>query len=193
MIGRMMAAAVALAPGVLAAEAEAQAFDGLYVGVSVSLHNVIGGALVSGVDVLVQETRPAVTFFGGYRKEFGFEDGDLEFREPTNSLAIDYANNTHWRYGGYIGFKASEETMLFAYLNETKRDFEVSGRGILGNFTQNDGQGLLGYGVGVEYGGLGAVNLRGTIGSSRADFGGRRTNIEPDKPIEVSLGALYPF
>lgn len=180
-------------------------FDGPYVGVSIGLHNVIGGSLVNGTDYLAQESRPAIVFFGGWRTEFdnglvlgleggfGFEDGDLHLDDAASGLSIDYSNNFQIRYGGQIGWRLNDDSLVFAYLSETKRDFEVSGSGPGGSFTQSDGQGLLRYGLGMDIDVGGPFLLRGTIGSSRADFGDRPLNMKPDNPIDLELSALSQF
>lgn len=178
-------------------------FDGVYVGFTVGMQNIIGGALVNGVDVIAQERRPTIDFFVGWRTTFdngfvigaeagiGLEDGDMSL---VNSQGrADWSNNSHWRYGGLIGYRAGDGPLLFAYLNETKRDFDVRLQNNFGVATQHDVQGLLRYGVGAEFNVGGPFNLRATAGSSRADFGDRPTSREPDHPIEVEVGAIYQF
>lgn len=207
----LLAAFMAVAAGTATAQPTAPensprglAFDGPYIGISIGLHNVIGGSLVGGVDYLAQDTRPAIMFFGGWRKEFdngfvlgleggfGFEDGDLHLDDPSG-LAIDYSNNFQFRYGGQIGWRLNDDSLVFAYLSETKRDFDVAGTGPGGAFTQTDKQGLLRYGLGVDVDLGGPFLLRGTVGSSRADFGDRPLNRKPDNPIDVELSALSQF
>jgi hypothetical protein len=180
-------------------------FDGPYVGVSIGLNNIIGGALVNGVDYLAQDSRPTVVLFAGWRRSLdnglvlgveggvGFEDGNLSLIDPARSLAIDYRNHMQWRYGGMLGWRTSDRSMLFGYLSETKRDFDVHGRDAMGTFTQKDGQGLLRYGVGAEFDLDGPFDLRATIGSSRGDFGDRQLNRKPQRPIDFELGALSQF
>lgn len=198
------AGAAAQAPGD-GPEGRGLAFDGFYVGVSIGLTNVIGGALVNGVDVLAQASRPAVTIFGGYRREFdsglvlgleggvGFEDGDLSLTDPSRSLAIDYRNALNWRYGGLVGWRTSDRSMVFGYVSELKREFDVEGRDAMGAFGQKDEQGLLRYGVGAEFNLGGPFDLRASIGSSRADFGDRPLNRTPDKPIDFEVAAVSAF
>lgn len=181
------------------------AFDGPYLGISIGLHTIIGGALVNGVDYLAQDSRPAVVIFGGWRKEFdngfvlglegglGFEDGDLRLEDPSAGLAIDYRNNFQFRYGGHVGWRLDDDKLLFAYLSETKRDFDVAIASPSGAAQQRDGQGLLRYGLGLELDLDGPFALRGLIGSSRADFGDRPLNREPDRPLEFELGTLTQF
>jgi hypothetical protein len=142
--------------------------------------------------------------FAGWRTEFdngfvlgleggiGFEDGDLRLDDPSG-LSIDYRNNFQLRYGGQVGWRTSDRSLVFAYLSETKRDFDVSGSGPGGSFTQTDGQGLLRYGLGVDYDLGGPFDLRATIGSSRADFGDRPLNRKPDKPIDFEVGLVSGF
>ena len=182
-------------------------FSGIYLGAEAGQVNVIGGALVSGVDTLAQDSRPAITAFVGGRyqfanrlvigAEFGFgkEDGDLRLDDPTRGLTVDYINDTHSRLGGTIGVAlgAARRTHLFAYLAELSRDFDVT---ITENgrvTEQRDEQGLLRYGIGLEQHLTGRLALRGTLGSSRADFGDRVTNITVDRPLEAAVGLLIRF
>lgn len=180
-----------------------RAFDGVYVGVSLGMQNIIGGALINGIDVIAQETRPTVDLFVGWRTTLdngivigvetgiGFEDGDMSL---VNSQGrADWTNNFHWRYGGLLGYRGGDGPLLFAYLRETKRDFDVRLQNSLGVAEQHDGQGLLGYGVGAEFNLGDDLNVRATVGSSRADFGDRPVSRQPEKPIEVELGAVHQF
>jgi hypothetical protein len=52
---------------------------------------------------------------------------------------------------------------------------------------------LLGYGVGAEFHLGDDLNVRATVGSSRADFGDRPVSRQPDDPIELELGAVHQF
>ncbi len=182
-------------------------YTGIFLGTEAGRVNVIGGALVAGVDTLAQDSRPALTFFGGGRYEFpgrivagvelgiGVEDGDLRLDDPASGLTVDYRNNTHVRYGGTLGVVvgAARRTLVFGYVSENTRTFDVTidqaGRTTL----QTDEQGLLRYGAGIEQAIGRWLGLRATVGSSRADFGGRATNIEVEKPIDVAVGLVLRF
>lgn len=203
-IAGALALATVSAPGVASAQHEDRQFDGPYVGLEVSLENVVGGALVGGVDVLAQSSRPAVTLVAGYRRQFSnglvlgaeagiaWEDGDLALSNSRGR--IDYTNSSHWRAGGIVGVAVGDErdTLLFAYVNETKRDFDIVATDGTAVSRQTDEQGLLRFGIGVERA-YEDWALRFSAGTSHADFGDRPTNIEPDRPIDLALGVTRQF
>jgi hypothetical protein len=209
-MGMIRLASLAATAAIACAAAEAQQsgpddrgieFDGVYVGVSFSTQNIIGGAQVGGVDVLSQKVRPMADVFIGWRKEFGggfvlgleagvgLENGDMR----NASGSIEWSNDLHWRYGGIAGWRYGDGPLMFVYLNETKRDFDVRLQGPGGSFTQKDGQGLLRFGVGAEFEGTEDVNFRVSVGTSRADFGDQAISFEPKLPAEFELGAIYQF
>lgn len=97
----------------------------------------------------------------------------------------------HWRYGLTLGVATGDnrDTLVYAYLSETKRDFDVSIRYGDQQFGQHDGQGLLRFGIGVEHAFDDGGALRASLGSSRAIFGGP-TNITPQRPLDVALGFI---
>lgn len=181
---------------------ETSPLTGFYGGVSAGVVNVIAGADVGGTDVLMQDARTSVEVFGGARMRiagglvigaeaaWGHEDADLSLSQA--GLKIDYSNSSHVRYGGLAGLRTGERGFLFAYVHETKRDFDVTGTTTSGTFTQTDEQGLLGYGLGYEHRFTDHFGLRATVGQSRGDFDDNR-NMDPEKPLEVSIGAVYAF
>jgi hypothetical protein len=190
-----------------AAQPAEKPFSGLYAGAEAGVLNVIGGSLVNGVDTLAQDTRGALTIVVGGRYQFtnrlvlgvefgaGWEDGDLSLDDSTSGARVEYANDTHTRIGGIVGvvLGASRRTLVFGYLNELSRSFDVTITQATGTTTQQDEQGLLRYGGGVEQRIARRLTLRATVGSSRADFGGRTTNITPDTPLEAAVGVLFRF
>ncbi|MDX2142412.1 MAG: outer membrane beta-barrel protein [Rhodospirillaceae bacterium] len=187
--------------------AAAQSFDGFYVGIDAARQSTIAGALVAGIDTLKQSTRNVASLNAGYRMElpggfvagvelgYGVTDGDLTLNDAVNRLTIDYKNSTQFSYGAQAGyaFGADNATLVFAYLSETKRSFDVTIRGPLGVGSQNDKQGLLRYGLGVEQRLAGPISVRAMVGSSRAGFGDRRTNIDPQSKVDFGLGAVWQF
>lgn len=195
-----LAAVTFAAPGAAAGEE----FSGLYVGGIVEHKNIIAGAQVGGVDILAQESRLGAGLIGGWRHQFsnglvigveggwGAEDATLDLSVPSSGLNIEYDNSAYWRLGGSIGLVVGPEdrTLLFVYLHETTRDFDVAIRQGGGMFKQQDEQGLLAYGVGIERKLTARTSVRGALGTSRAEFDGP-TNIGPDQPIDVSSGFLF--
>lgn len=205
----LLAAATILAawPATSIAQPTEKAFTGLYIGAEAGALNVIGGALVDGVDTLAQDTRAAVTGIVGGRYQFanrlvlgaefgvGWEDGHLTTDVAGTGAHVDYANSMHTRIGGTVGMAlgASRRTHVFGYLNELSRSFDVTitQAGVV--TTQQDEQGLLRYGGGVEQQIARRLTLRATAGSSRADFGDRATNITPTRPLEAAIALLFRF
>ncbi len=185
----------------------AGSFDGPYLALEVSRQNTIAGALVANVDTLAQASRNVASLAVGYRHQFagglvvglegsfGVTNGDLKHVDSANGLTIDYKNGSQYALGGTLGYVLGEtrQTLVFAYLSETKRSFDVTVRGPLGVGAQKDEQGLLRYGAGVERRFTENLSLRASLGSSRARFGDRRTNIDPKTQIDFSLGVVWQF
>jgi len=205
-VASLVATVGVLAASPVAAQPVQRSFTGLYFGVEAGVLNVIGGAQVSGLDVLAQDTRGAVTFLVGGRYEFGrlvagvefgagWEDGDLTHDDPGAALHVDYRNQGHTRIGGTLGVTlgAQRRTQVFGYVAELSRSFDVTvtQAGVISE--QRDEQGLLRYGAGVEQVLGHRLAVRGTVGSSRADFGGRPTNLTPNRPLEAAVGVVFRF
>jgi|CXWL01.1.fsa_nt_gi hypothetical protein len=210
MSGLAGSVAFAAAFGFMVGDATAQSIDnehefgGLYVGGVVEHKNIIAGAQVGGVDMLAQESRLGIGLIGGWRHQFsnglvigveggwGAEDATLDLAVPASGLNIEYDNGAYWRLGASIGFVVGPEdrTLLYAYVHETTRDFDVTIRQAGNTFRQQDEQGLLAYGVGIERRLTARTSVRGELGTSRAEFDGP-TNVDPDQPIDVSLGLLF--
>lgn len=166
--------------------------------------HVIGGSLVDGVDTLQQDSRIVASGFGGLRLQFGGvvvggelglgrTDGDLVLEDPSRLLRVDYENDRQWYWALTAGHTIGGNTLLFGYLSEVSRDFDVTIRRAGSTVVQQDGQGLLRFGAGIEQRVFGPLHLRATAGTSRADFGGRATNIEVGRRLEASVGVILQF
>ena len=187
--------------------AETRHFHGPYLGAEISRQQVIAGSFVSGTDFLAEDGRFVGEIVGGLRGQlpfglvvggelsYGVFDGDLSFDDPANSLAINYHGGGQFTYGGSIGWAVGRERdlLVYAYVKETKRSFDVSVSTATGDFTQEDKQGILRYGAGVEKRIAGPLQIRASIGSGRADFGDQTTNIDPKSTIEAALGIIVQF
>jgi len=205
--GRMALLAFVVAGPLLAEGADSpKRWDGLYVGIDLGRHNVIGGSQVDGVDVLQQDMRGAVTFLAGFRKQlgagfvvgaeagYGRVDGDLQLSDPGRDLLIDYGNDSQHHFGLILGHTLgrTRRMLLFAYLNELSRSFDVTIQAGSAQLQQHDEQGLLRYGIGAEVSLTGPLGVRATAGSSRAKFEGP-TNIVPATELEASVGFVLQF
>jgi hypothetical protein len=184
--------------------AQARAFSGPYVGAEAGAQQVIGGSLVNGVDTLQEDSRLVMSAFGGLRGQFGGfvvggelgigrTDGDLRLDEPANLLTIDYQNKAQWHWLLSAGHTIGQRTLVFAYLSEVSRSFDVTILQGANRIEQQDEQGLLRFGVGIEQRLPGPFRLRATVGTSRADFGDRQTNIQVGKQIEAAIGMVVQF
>jgi hypothetical protein len=171
------------------------------------VQNIIGGALVSGVDVLSQARRTVGTVSLGVRAESSFglvagfdvgvgvARGNLRLVDPDGPLEVSYKNRTqrHWNVMVGQALGPARETTIHLYLSEVSRSFEVDVNEAGARYHQRDGQGLLRFGVGIEREVTSATALRLRVGTSRADFGGRRTNITPSRLVDVMVGmAIRP-
>lgn len=186
------------------AQSRPRSFSGLYAGVDAGSQQIIGGSLVDGVDTLQEDSRVVVTFYAGLRAQlsgfviggelgYGRTDGDLVLTDPARLLTVDYNNNSQWNWTLNGGHTIGGRTLLFGYLSEVTRQFDVSV--VLGGrvIAQQDEQGLLRFGAGIEQQLTGPLRLRATAGSSRADFGDRATNIEPGRRLEAAVGVVIQF
>ena len=194
--------AVGFAGGITDLASQTQeSFDGFHLGAALATQNVWGGSFVDGVDMLSQDRRTVVELQGGWRKQFGwfvagasvqygFLDGGLVLAEPERSLEVTYANDGQFGFGASAGVALESRWPIhaFAYAFETSRSFDVIVRQGDRLFRQNDEQGFLRYGVGVEAAISGRWHVRGTAGTYRVDFGDLVTNIDVSGELDVSLG-----
>ena len=181
-------------------------FDGLYLGVSVGYQNIFGGSFVNGVDILAQDTRRVLDIPIGYRKQFikgrylvgieysfGFTDGNLRHVDDINQLEITYENDSQSGFGGIGGVAIGRKRsfLIYGYLNETSRNFEVriidQGKVI----RQRDEQGMLKYGLGLEAHLWLGLNFRASVGGLRVDFGDQITNIDVEDELDLMIGLIY--
>lgn len=184
--------------------ATAQTFSGLYGGLDAGRQHIIAGALVDDIDTLADDVRLVTSVFGGLRRQFGGVvvgaelgvgrmDGDLRLEEPARGLVVDYAGDSQWHWALSAGHTLGPRTLVFGYVSEVSRSFDVSVAGPAATFTQRDEQGLLRFGAGLEQVLRGPLRIRVTAGSSRADFGDRTTNVEITRRFEVSAGLVWQF
>lgn len=204
---RRIAAAVMLV-GWFAASASAQSgrgpFSGLYAGADVGRQHVIGGSLVDEVDTLQEDSRVVASVFGGVRGQLrgfvlgaelglGRTDGDLVLSDPSRVLTVDYKNDSQWHWTLSAGHTVGSQTLLFVYVSEVTRKFDVTILRAGVTSEQQDEQGLLRFGGGIERRITGPLRLRATVGTSRADFGDRETNIEIGRRVDASIGFVIQF
>lgn len=182
--------------------AAAQTFQGAYGGIDASRQHLIGGSLVDGIDTLQEDSRLVVSAFGGLRVQArgfviggelgrGWTDGDLELEAPP--LRVDFTNGSQWHWALQAGHTIGDRTLLFGYLSEVTRQFDVSIARSGQTTSQQDEQGLLRFGAGIEQQLIGRLHLRLAAGTSRADFGNRPTNIEIGHRFELGGGLVLQF
>lgn len=183
-------------------------FDGIYLGVAAGAQNIFGGSFVDGVDILAQESRFVLDWAAGFRKQFfrdrllagvefqvGFTDGDLAYAEPAAQRSIRYENSMQSGLGLTLGVALGKRknVLLFCYGNETKRNFDVTVIDGTQSYRQQDKQGMLKYGLGVETHLWKGLNARATAGRLRVDFGDQVTNIDVEDRMDFMIGFVYQF
>lgn len=183
-------------------------FDGFYLGANVGSQNLFGGSLVEGKDILAQESRFVAELATGFRKQFlkgrllagaelqlGFTNGELTYKDPFKSLTINYKNNFQSGYGLTVGtiFGKRKNILTYVYAFETERRFEVTIQDAFGQYKQQDEQGMLKYGIGIEAHLWKGLNARVTIGRLRVDFGDLVTNIDVEDKWDFTVGVVYQF
>lgn len=196
---------VATTPERARGQRTAERYTGVFVGLDVGIQNLIGGSLVRGVDVLQQASRPVLTLTAGARYEapfgtvVGFElgmgltNGNMQRQEGSPPFNVDYRNRRqrHWNIILGQAFGAVRRTLLYGYLSEVTRTFNVTVNDGPDTFAQRDEQGLLRFGGGIERRVSDLWSFRAGMGSSHADFGGRQTNFTPERRLDASLGAVW--
>lgn len=184
------------------ASAQRAGTTGPYVAVDGGRQQVIAGALVDGLDTLQEDVRTVTSLNGGWRVGLarlvvgaelgrGWFDGALERRDAAT--VVRYEGGSQWHWGLSAGLRLGGATLVYAYLSEVTRAFDVTIAQPGGTVAQQDEQGLLRFGAGVERRLRGPLAVRATAGTSRADFGDRPTNIDPRRRLEASLGLVWRF
>ena len=194
-------------PGVAPVPApQPRAFHGPYAGIDVGRQHLIGGSLVDEVDTLQEASRAVAAGFVGLRAQFGGgvvvgaefavgrTDGRLMLDDATAGVSVRYDNRVQTQVGGLVGHTLGDrrDWLAFAYAAEVSRNFDVQIVQHGGRVAQQDEQGLLRFGLGIERR-VGAVGLRFALGTSRADFGSRVTNITIRRRLDLGIGALWQW
>lgn len=180
----------------------AQSFSGPYVGVETGMQHLIGGSLVNGVDTLQDDSRLVSSIFGGLRVQSrgfviggelgrGRTDGDLRLEE--RSFTVDYRNGSQWHWTLQAGRTVAARTLVFGYVSEVTRAFDVTITQSGQTVAQEDEQGMLRFGAGLEWRLTGLLHLRATAGTSRANFGERPLNKTVGRRAELSAGIVVQF
>lgn len=186
----------------VSASAFAQDFSGPYVGLEASRQHLIGGSLVDGIDTLQDDSRLVVSVFGGLRVQTrgfvvggelgrGLTDGDLRLEQAA--FSVDYRNGSQWHWALHAGPTIGDRTLVFGYLSEVTRAFDVTISQSGQTTAQEDEQGMLRFGAGIEQQLSTRLRLRLTAGSSRADFGDRTTNKVIGRRLEIGGGLVVQF
>lgn len=187
--------------------AGAKLFDGIYSGIEASLQNIYGGAFLDNIDVLQRDTRPVASLIAGWRKQldqgfvFGIEgqagltDGNLKRAEFGRQVNISYNNSTQIGFGLHLGYAidVQKSWLLYGYANITRRSFEIAVTAPAGSFIQEDIQGVLRYGLGIEKRWRNGWGIRASLGSSYTNFGDLITNINVGGKVDTAIGLTYQF
>jgi hypothetical protein len=196
-----LAAAATMRPALAADAGGGRAVRaGAYVAAEYGRQQVIGGAQYAGTDMLAADMRTVTSLAFGLRFDasgwvfggdfgFGETDGDLRRVDPGIPLTIDYRNSSQTHVGLHAGRRLHQDWLVYGYLSEVSRDFEVTLTDGSGTFRQSDGQGILRFGVGVERPFTKLLSWRATLGSARAKFD-EPARGEPSREIEVALGIV---
>lgn len=175
---------------------------GPYLAVDLGRQQLIGGSLVDDVDTLQEDVRGVTSLSAGLRARLGrlafggelgrgWFDGRLERRDPGTTVRYD--SSSQWQWTITAGSTVGDATVVSLYLSEVTRTFDVTITRLGGVTDQNDEQGLLRFGVSIERRLRGPLRARASVGTSRADFGDRVTNIEPGRRLELSVGLVWQF
>lgn len=194
--------ALGVAPAIVSAQPAA--FSGPYVAVEAGRQQVIGGSLVDGVDTLQEDARGVFSVSAGWRRALGPVvigadvglgrfDGALTLRDDATATTVRYDTSSQWHWRLTGGLMLGRRTLTYAYVSEVTRAFDVTITRGNASTAQQDEQGLLRFGGGLERRLGGPVHVFVTAGSSRANFGERRTNIKPGRRLEVSAGVAFQF
>ena len=192
----MLAALAAVPPETVADGTRA----GVYVAAEYGRQQLIGGAQYAGTDMLAADVRAVASLAFGLRFEvaswtfggdlgFGQTDGDLRLVDPGIPLTIEYRNNSQTHVGLHLGRRIRGDWLVYGYLSEASRDFDVTLTDGSGSSRQADEQGILRFGVGIERPVSRVFSWRAALGSARAKFDGP-TNARPDRELELSLGIV---
>ena len=178
--------------------------SGVYLAVDAGWQNIIGGALVSGIDVLRQDRRRVATVSVGGRFQtsfgtlfgaelgLGFADGNLEHVDPSGPLTVRYRNRrqSDWYLTAGQTLDGARRNLVYFYLSEVSRTFEVTVVEPTRTSAQRDEQGLLRFGGGFERAVTNHFSVRLTAGTSRGGFANDATNLIPRRLLDLTAGAL---
>ena len=197
------ASQAAAAPAIIAG-AEGKSFDGVYLALDIGRQDMVGGALINGVDMLAQRQRFAGNFGVGYRKQFGrfvlgaeggfgVVDGSLSSVDNARQLTIDAHNNIQSFYGAQAGFllDKKKDLLLYGYLSEVSRSYDLSIVSMGASFRQVDKQGMLRFGGGLEKRISGPAHLRVSAGTARGKYGAAVE--KPERHLEFMAGVVLQF
>lgn len=184
-------------------------FDGFYFGTTIGIQNIYGGAFIDDLDLLGQKSGFVLELSTGYRKQFhesrfmvgieihyGFTDGDLVETDPRYQFDVFYKNKAQRGFGLLYGVivGSNKNFLIHGYTNLTIRNFDIEFTEVDGTFnTQEDGEGSLRYGVGLEVHLKKRFNIRTTIGRLNADFGDKVTSQDVEDKFDINLGVVYQF
>lgn len=184
-------------------------FDGMYLGSSVGIQNIFGGALIDELDLLAQKSGFVFETSLGYRKQFanerllagvelqfGFTNGDLTETDLRNQSSVTYQNSSQGGYGLMIGgvLGKSMRLLVFSYLNNTRRNFDIQITPVAGGaYMQEDGQVFTRYGIGAELPVWGRLHIKASFGAVMTDYGDLVASQSVNDKMDMNLGVSFQF
>lgn len=187
------------------AQADESDFNGPYAGLSAGRYQVFAGALIAGVDVLAQDARTGADIVAGWRRrsdagwviglelQIGALEGDL--RQRFLGVDVDYRPRQQRGYAVTFGklMGGRHTSLMYAYVGEMDREFDVLIHEPGGVVRQRDGQGFVRFGLGWERAfGEHGWSWRASVGSVDADFGSP-TQERFDRGVDLAVAVIRQF
>lgn len=184
-------------------------FDGIYLGSSVGIQNIFGGALIDELDLLAQKSGFVLETSLGYRRQFakerllvgvelqfGLTNGDLKETDIRSQSKVTYENSSQGGYGLTVGgvLGKSKGLLIFCYLNNTRRNFDIEITETDGSaYMQEDGQVFIRYGIGTELPVWQRVHIKASFGSVITDYGDLIISQPVNDKMDFNLGVSFQF
>ncbi len=182
-------------------------FQGLYTGVSFSIQNIFGGALIDDLDVLAQKSGFVLELLAGYRLQlldrrlvigaeylYGFTNGDMTIQDPRYSFAVNYQNDQQIGLSLNVGYAFGESRDYLAYfmIGQGRRNFDISftdQSGIL--YVQEDQQNFDRFGLGFESNITNKISARLNASKVFVDYGDLKVSQDVEDKLDFNLALIF--